>query len=72
MLLKKREKKDKIESKNKITMNKNIQLIPFLTLAAASVNAQQSQPNILFITADDLGYESLGYNGNSTPNISPI
>ena len=71
MLLKKREKKDKIESKNKITMNKNIQLIPFLTLAAASVNAQQSQPNILFITADDLGYESLGYNGNSTPNISP-
>ncbi|MGN0187946.1 MAG: sulfatase, partial [Candidatus Cryptobacteroides sp.] len=47
-----------------------IPLMPCLAFAAVAANAQ-NHPNILFISADDLGYESLGYTGNTTPEISP-
>ena len=41
----------------------------------ASVEAQQSHPNILIILADDLGYGDVSFNGCSdyaTPNMDSI
>ncbi|MGN0187945.1 MAG: sulfatase [Candidatus Cryptobacteroides sp.] len=56
-------------------MNKNVNLIlggtMSLLCAGACSTKQNEKYNILFITADDLGYESLGYTGNDTPDISP-
>lgn len=52
-------------------MNKYIPFFTLLTISA-TVTAQKAKGlNIIFISADDLGYESLGYTGNSTPDISP-
>ena len=45
--------------------------ITSLLFCGACVTKQNEQLNILFITADDLGYESLGFTGNTTPDISP-
>jgi len=38
---------------------------------ASAKNAPTAKPNILFITADDLGYEFLGCTGNKTPDLTP-
>src|SRR6266508_5720793 len=37
----------------------------------ASGGDPRGRPNILFITADDLGYDSLGCTGCPLPDISP-
>jgi len=40
-------------------------------LAAADVSKPAGRPNILFITADDMNWDSLGVTGCKVPNISP-
>ena len=39
--------------------------------ASHTLNGARSQPNILFISADDMSYDSLGCTGCRMPNISP-
>ncbi|MHC4799052.1 MAG: sulfatase family protein, partial [Planctomycetota bacterium] len=47
-------------------------LVTFHTAsAAADVGKQTNRPNILFITADDLNWDSLGVTGCKVPDITP-
>jgi N-sulfoglucosamine sulfohydrolase len=41
------------------------------TLVLTSLADAAQQPNVLLITADDMGWESLGCTGNTLPGISP-
>ena len=53
---------------------KHVFLMTFAILAI-SVNAAQDKPNILFVFADDLSYETLGYLGKTeakTPNLDKL
>ncbi|MGF1735981.1 sulfatase family protein [Photobacterium satsumensis] len=63
-----------------ISMKKNVlttaMLMLFSTASAPSLSAQPAQseqtaPNILLITADDMDYGSLGITGSTVPEISP-
>lgn len=52
-------------------------LLPLLTfcLAAGVLHAQNKQPNIILILADDLGYGDVGFNGQKlikTPNLDKL
>lgn len=50
-------------------------LLSSLVLATATVSAQQKQPNIILINADDLGYGDISCNGSKTirtPNVDRI
>ena len=47
-------------------------LLPLVSLVQAKPEAKSTRPNIVFIMADDLGYETLGVNGAAdyeTPNL---
>ena len=47
-------------------------LLPLVSLVQAKPDAKNTRPNIVFIMADDLGYETLGVNGAAdyeTPNL---
>ena len=57
---------------------KNILSFGLLCLVPAAASAKKAaknipaaKPNILMITADDLGYEFLGFTGNKTPELTP-
>ncbi|PSW16608.1 sulfatase [Photobacterium rosenbergii] len=63
-----------------VTMKKNVlttaMLMLFsataaLSLAAEPAKSEQTAPNILLITADDMDYGSLGVTGSTVPEISP-
>lgn len=49
-----------------------LSLFPFVNAQASDLSRNQSKPNIVFIMADDLGWNDLGYTGSDyheTPNI---
>lgn len=46
-------------------------LITPISLLGIGVFAQDQRPNILFLSADDLGYDFLNCTGNTTPDLSP-
>jgi len=60
-------------------LNKTVTLISFLPLAICFINCSNAEDdskatdpiNILFITADDLNYNSVGCYGCTIPNITP-
>jgi hypothetical protein len=63
-----------------MTYRNSITIVSFICLFAANkISAQQieknTQPNIVLIFADDLGYMDVGYNGTDyyeTPNIDKL
>lgn len=56
-------------------MLREISFYTVLLLAPALAHAEQRQPNVMVILADDLGYGELGYQGNDeipTPHIDEL
>ena len=51
-------------------MKKSLLIAP-LSLIGIGAFAQDERPNILFLSADDLGYDFLNCTGNTTPDLSP-
>ena len=53
----------------------NLPIALFLLLIALSLNAKDSQPNIILLMGDDHGWEEVGYNDHpyvKTPNLDKM
>ncbi len=54
---------------------KNISIVVLFLILTIGLNAQENQPNIVFLLVDDLGYGDLSINGGTdikTPNIDQL
>ncbi|MEC7113945.1 MAG: sulfatase-like hydrolase/transferase, partial [Bacteroidota bacterium] len=46
-------------------------LVPLAVLLACGIHLMGKRPNVLMLTADDLGWDSLGCMGNPLPGLTP-
>ncbi|MEC8790732.1 MAG: sulfatase-like hydrolase/transferase, partial [Verrucomicrobiota bacterium] len=46
-------------------------LVPLALLLACGLHLMGKRPNVLMLTADDLGWDSLGCMGNPLPGLTP-